>query len=155
MKLNIGAGYQKIEGCINIDIVQTGIIDVVMDIEKEPLPYPDNSVDEIYCYETLEHLGNLIFVMNEMWRVLKPSGILKGKVPGTWSGAIADPTHKRIFVPESFDYFTGINPKHPDQPQRPRNANYGIKPWYKIKVDNKINFELKPRKYGLKHINPK
>jgi len=146
IKLNIGAGYKRIRDFINIDSVQTGVTDVVMDIEKDHLPYDDNSVDEIYCYEVLEHLENIIFVMNEMWRVMKPGGTLKGKVPGTWSGSIADPTHKRIFVPESFDYFTGINPEHPEQPARPKSANYGIKPWSKIKVDKKINFELSPRK---------
>jgi ubiquinone/menaquinone biosynthesis C-methylase UbiE len=146
MKLNIGSGYKKVDGFINIDCIQTGVTDIVMDIEKEILPFEDNSVDEILCYEVLEHLENLIFMMNEMWRVLKPTGILKGKVPGTWAGAIADPTHKRIFVPESFDYFTGINSKHPDQPLRPSNANYGIKPWIKILVDKGINFKLSPRK---------
>jgi SAM-dependent methyltransferase len=146
IKLNIGSGYTKKEDFINIDIVQTGVTDVVMDIEKEILPYEDNSVNEIHCFETLEHLEDIIFPMNEMWRVLKPDGVLRGKVPGTWSGAIADPTHKRIFVPESFDYFTGINSKYPNQPKRPSNANYGIKPWHKIKVDKGINFILKPRK---------
>ena len=146
MKLNIGSGYKRIDGFTNVDCVQTGVTDVVIDIEKEKLPYEDNSVDEIYCYETLEHLSDIIFPMNEMWRVLKTGGILKGKVPGTWSGAVADPTHKRIFVPESFDYFTGVNPNHPDQPARPKDANYGIKPWHKINVDKGINFELSPRK---------
>lgn len=152
MKLNIGSGYTRMEGFTNVDCVQieddreNNMTDVICDIDKEPLPFEDNSVDEIACYETLEHLENLIFAMNEMWRVLKPEGILKGKVPGTWKGAVADPTHKRIFVPETFDYFTGVNPKHPDQPARPKTANYGIKPWHKIKVDKGINFELSPRK---------
>lgn len=146
LKLNVGAGYTKIDGFVNIDSVQTGIIDYVMDIEKEPLPFEDNSVDEILAHEVLEHLSDLIFPMNEMHRVLKPEGILWGKVPASYSGAVADPTHKRVFVKRSFDYFTGVNEKHPDQPLRPVTANYGIKPWHKIKLTDRLNFVLKPRK---------
>lgn len=162
MKLNIGAGFQKIEGFLNVDYVQcidnegNKYTDVICDIEKERLPFKDNSVDEIACYETLEHMGHdrdnpdkleaLIFLMNEMWRVLKPEGILKGKVPGTTDGAFADPTHKRVFTQSTFDYFTGVNMFNSGQPSRPRQADYGIKPWYKILVDSGIRFILRPRK---------
>ena len=152
MKLNIGSGLTRIDGFTNIDSVQctdskgNKYTDIICDIEKEPLPFEDNSVDEIACYEVLEHLNNLIFAMNEMWRVLEPGGILKGKVPGTWSGSVADPTHKRIFVPESFDYFTGVNRHNNFRPKRPVNADYGIRPWYKIKVNKRIEFILRPRK---------
>lgn len=152
MKLNIGSGLTRIDGFTNVDFSPcvddkgNQYTDIVCNIEKEKLPFKDNSIDEIACFEVLEHLSDLIFTMNEMWRVLKPEGTLKGKVPGTWSGAIADPTHKRIFVPESFDYFTGVNRHHPFRPKRPGNADYGIKPWYKIYVDKKIKFTLRPRK---------
>lgn len=152
-KLNIGSGFKRIDGFTNVDKINCvdsqGInyTDVVCDIEKNSLPFEDNSIDEIACYETLEHLDNLIFAMNEMWRVLKPEGVLKGKVPGTFSGSVADPTHKRIFVVESFDYFTGVNKHHPDRPARPMDADYGIKPWNKISVDKGIRFVLSPRKH--------
>jgi ubiquinone/menaquinone biosynthesis C-methylase UbiE len=153
MKLNIGSGFTRIEGFTNIDHVAhvddegNQYTDILCDIEKEPLPFEDNSIDEIACYETLEHLENLIFAMNEMWRVLKPEGFLKGKVPKEGSKrAIADPTHKRIFLADTFDYFTGVNSFNSFRPSRPKNADYGIKPWYKIHVGTGINFILRPRK---------
>lgn len=153
MKLNIGSGLTRMEGFINVDRVQctdekgNQYTDIICDIEKEPLPFEDSSIDEIACFETLEHIENLIFVMNEMWRVLKPEGILKGKVPREGGrGALADPTHKRIFIMDTFDYFTGVNRHSNLRPKRPENADYGIKPWYKISVDKKINFALRPRK---------
>jgi SAM-dependent methyltransferase len=153
MKLNIGSGFTRREGFINVDclpyIGKNGkqYTDVVCDIEREPLPYEDNSVDEIVCLEVLEHLDNLIFAMNEMWRVLKPEGVLRGKVPKEGGrGAMADPTHKRVFITDTFDYFTGVNRKDASRPSRPRNADYGIKPWYKIRVNKKIEFILRPRK---------
>jgi hypothetical protein len=162
MKLHIGSGFVRKEGFINIDIVQciddNGIAftDIVMDIEKESLPFEDNSIEEIAAYEILEHIGfskdnpngqeALIFVMNEMWRVLKPTGFLHGKVPGTHEGSISDPTHKRVFLDTTFDYFCGINKHNAMRPTRPRNADYGIMPWYKISVDKRIRFTLRPRK---------
>lgn len=153
MKLNIGSGITRLEGFTNVDSIQctdekgSEYTDIICDIEKERLPFEDNSVDEIACYEVLEHLENLIFAMNEMWRVLKPGGILKGKVPREGGrGALADPTHKRIFLTDTFDYFTGVNRHHSFRPKRPKNTDYGIKPWYKISVDKGINFILRPRK---------
>src|SRR3990167_6147238 len=150
--LNIGAGFQRIEGFTNIDLVQcidnegNTYTDVLCDVEKERLPFADNSVDEIACYEFLEHIGHgrnnpdgldaLIFVMNEMWRVLKPEGVLKGKCPhedgeNVW----AYPTHQRVITIAMFDYFCGVNRYNRTQPSRPRKASYGAKPWNKISVD--------------------
>lgn len=153
MRLNIGSGFTRIKGFTNVDYVPyvddqgEQYTDIICNIEKEHLPYEDNSVDEIACYEVLEHLDDLIFAMNEMWRVLKPEGLLKGKVPREGGrGALADPTHKRVFITDTFDYFTGVNRKDGSRPSRPHNADYGIKPWYKIKVDKNIKFILRPRK---------
>lgn len=145
IKLDIGAGKSRREGFTSVDIVPPA--DIVVNLEHERLPFEDNSVDEIACYETLEHISHsrenpdgldaLIFVMNEMHRVLKPGCLLHGKVPGTDDGAFADPTHQRYFRKSTFDYFSGA---------RPKNADYGIKPWKIISVDNGIRFTLTPNK---------
>ena len=140
-------GFTNVDRVQNVDDKGVKYTDVICNIECEPLPFKDSSIDEIACYETLEHLEDLIFAMNEMWRVLKPGGFLKGKVPREGGrGALADPTHKRIFITDTFDYFTGVNGRHSFRPKRPENADYGIKPWYKISVDKGIRFILRPRK---------
>lgn len=47
------------------------------DIEKDKLPFDDNSFDEIILNEVFEHLRlDLIFTMSEILRVLKPGGRL-------------------------------------------------------------------------------
>jgi ubiquinone/menaquinone biosynthesis C-methylase UbiE len=54
----------------------------------------------------MEHVQNIVKVLNECWRVLKPSGRFGVAVPRfPHPRSVADPTHIRFFVPESFDYF--------------------------------------------------
>jgi SAM-dependent methyltransferase len=163
MRLNIGSGFQRIDGFVNVDCVQciddagNTYTDVLTDIEKDRLPFENDSIDEIACYELLEHLSHernniakqdaLIYAMNEMWRVLKPTGFLKGKCPHEGGNNVfSDPTHQRVILADTFDYFCGVNKFNSWQPARPRKADYGTKPWYKIKVDKGVNFILRPRK---------
>lgn len=156
MKLDIGCGRAPAPGHIGIDKTQiidndgNKRVDVVMDIEVEKLPYEDSSIDEVRAMNVLEHIGQLSFVLNECWRVLKVGGKLKGAVP--MAGTVVDfkdPTHVRHFLPATFSYFTGVNPGLPKQPSHPKYADYGFKPWHQISlntVDDLIYFELSPRK---------
>ena len=107
VKLNLGCGVHKIEGYINIDMSSKYKPDVIYDINKG-LSFKDNSVDEIKASHILEHVNDLIFVMNECWRVLKTEGILDIDVPDgeylEWS--MRDPTHKRAIFEDTFLYFS-------------------------------------------------
>lgn len=42
----------------------------------ERLPYPDDYFDYVASYDVFEHVQDLVQVMNEIWRVLKPGGRL-------------------------------------------------------------------------------
>jgi SAM-dependent methyltransferase len=159
IKLNIGSGRQTFSGFTNIDITQyidkkgNEKVDIVMNIEKEKLPYEDNSVDEIKMDNVWEHLGEgFIFALNEAHRVLKPEGKLTGIVPLAGSEIdFGDITHKRHFNMKSFAYICGVNDAMKNRPNRPKYADYGVLPWNKIKVEldserDLIFFELSPRK---------
>lgn len=87
--------------------------DVVWDLTVHPLPFEDNSFDEIHAYEVLEHLaqqGDYRFFFDEWseyWRILKPGGLFVGSVPhpdSVW--AWADPSHKRVIPPETFTFLS-------------------------------------------------
>ncbi|MEM2956117.1 MAG: methyltransferase domain-containing protein [Candidatus Pacearchaeota archaeon] len=106
--LNIGCGTDIRKGYINLDIVKLPGVDVVWDIEKFPYPFKDNTFDEIFCSHVLEHVSDLVKVMEEIWRISKPHARIKIIVPN-FSGyyAFVDPTHKRFFTYSTFDYFTG------------------------------------------------
>ena len=156
-RINLGCGRQRLQGYCNIDIVPFTdfnggqAVDMVMDIEKEQLPFECNVMDEIRAYNIFEHLGEgFIFALNECHRVLKATGYLVGCVPLAGSDIdFGDITHKRHFNKRSFSYLCGINPAMPIRPSHPKYADYGVLPWIEGEIviqDDIIFFNLKPRK---------
>lgn len=107
IKLDLGCGMFKKEGTIGVDFNPNTQADIVHDLNQFPYPFPDDYADEIYCSHILEHLPNLVKVMEEMHRIGKPGCKVFIKVP-YWSSyrAFKDPTHTRFFTEETFDYFT-------------------------------------------------
>lgn len=89
MKLNIGSGSDYREGYINLDFSNISSngnpikVDVVHNFLKAPLPFEDNSIDEIIFRETLEHLNrvNGLRVLKDIYRVMKPGAKLDLTVP--------------------------------------------------------------------------
>jgi len=92
MKLNIGSHSVKIEGFLNVDILDLPNVDIVCDITHIPWTvkgvspqerFEDNSVDEILMVEVLEHLSfhDTLKVLREIHRVLKPGGKIHIQVP--------------------------------------------------------------------------
>jgi predicted SAM-dependent methyltransferase len=75
LKLNIGAGYNKLEGFINIDIDPETKPDLVHDFTKR-LPYENGSCDLIVMYHTIEHIQKKKHgvILMEIWRLLSPEG---------------------------------------------------------------------------------
>jgi len=106
MKLNLGSGYKKKEGFINIDKSPEVNPDQVVDIEQG-LPFPDNSVDYIYSEHALEHItpSKWRFVLNEIQRVCKPGAILELKLPFDNQGQRCNADHFRTFNWHSFDQY--------------------------------------------------
>ncbi len=47
-----------------------------VDLEREPLPYPDGAFDLVTCSEVVEHLENYRALLREAHRVTKPGGLL-------------------------------------------------------------------------------
>lgn len=80
-KLDIGCGKFKKEGYIGIDILPYKGVDLVLDVEEEPLPCGDGTVDEIYCSHLIEHLFKPLEFFKEMKRVLKKGGEITVRYP--------------------------------------------------------------------------
>ena len=107
MKLNLGCGFDKREGWLNVDNFPECAPDQLLDIEKTPWDLPTGGFDEILMKHVLEHVGAqfdvFAAVMRELYRVLAPGGVLEIHVPHVrhdtfWS----DPTHVRAFTALTF-----------------------------------------------------
>jgi predicted SAM-dependent methyltransferase len=64
--------------------------DVLWDLTRHPLPFPDDHFDEIHAYDVLEHLacqGDHRFFFaefSEYWRILKNGGHSPGRTWFSW-----------------------------------------------------------------------
>jgi SAM-dependent methyltransferase len=65
----------------SIDIDKSSNPDVVIDIEKEDLPFHDRHFDTALMFNVLEHLDKREEVLARVARVLRPDGTLLGVVP--------------------------------------------------------------------------
>lgn len=107
MQINLGCGFNKIEGCVNIDNRPSVEPDLCCDCRA--LPYEDSSVDVVFALDYLEHIpiGETIAQINEIWRVLKHNGVLVHRTPSTdGRGAFQDPTHVSFWNLNSWLYYT-------------------------------------------------
>lgn len=75
MKLNLGSGQLNKEGYINIDL--SGNADLIHDL-RTPLPFEENSVDEINATHLIESFYAWEFpaILKDWRRVLKPAGVM-------------------------------------------------------------------------------
>lgn len=72
------------------------------DLESTPLPYEDNSVDQVLLFNILEHIYNHAGLAQEVSRVLKPGGQVFGFVPFL-VGYHPDPRDYFRYTPESLE----------------------------------------------------
>jgi predicted SAM-dependent methyltransferase len=109
--LDFGCGNKKRPGAVGLDINPQTDADVVHDLNVFPYPFADSSFDEIYADNVLEHLDNVLGVVEELHRIARPGALVKVIAPyfrSRW--AWIDPTHQHAFSVESFSYF---DPDHP------------------------------------------
>jgi predicted SAM-dependent methyltransferase len=111
--LDLGCGNQKKKGAIGIDINPDTSADIIHDLNTFPYPFEESTFDEIYADNVIEHLDNVLMVMEELHRISKPNGIIVIKVPYFRSRyAYIDPTHKHYFTVASFTYFDPLHIHH-------------------------------------------
>lgn len=109
--LDIGCGDTKqYPGNLGLDRYPMPGVDLVADV-LSGLPLRDGVVDRIFAVHVLEHLADVVGVMNELHRVLAPGGVLHAMSPDrAHVNAYADPTHIRFFDVQTFKYFCSRHP---------------------------------------------
>ena len=101
-RLDLGCGNSKKEGTIGIDIEKADGVDYVLDIQNQPLPFPDQSVEYIYSSHFLEHIDNPGQVFQEVSRVAKNGAELEIWTPYAWTNDAFIFGHKFYFTEELY-----------------------------------------------------
>lgn len=109
VSLAIGAGHEQDSGHYTLDLRELPTVDVVADLNEPLADLPDHCVESVHAHHVLEHVRELDALMDELHRVLLPSGRLQVIVPH-WANPLghSDPTHVRLFGLYSFGYFTDV-----------------------------------------------
>ena len=110
MKLNMGCGYGHRQGWTNVDSSPTCEPDLVIDLEKLPWPWPDDSVAAVAFIHSLEHMGRdpavFLGIMKELYRVCRDGAEIEIVVPHPrHDNFIGDPTHVRAITPQMLLHF--------------------------------------------------
>lgn len=109
--LDLGCGNKKRPGALGIDFNDRTQADVIHNLNDFPYPLEDQSFDEVYIDNTLEHLTHPLSVMEEVYRITRPGGVVKVIVPYFRSAyAFIDPTHQHFFTTMSFAYYDPDDP---------------------------------------------
>jgi len=142
MMLDLGCGKQPRRGFIGVDRVGgTQVFEA--DLEDGLTDF--DAVDVIVADNLLEHVHNLIPLMNSCHEAMRPSGRMHITVPNagkSLDAAFSDPTHVRVFTMSTWDYFDGEHRRWQEYGQQ-----YGILPWkviYKRERDRFIDVMLRP-----------
>lgn len=105
-----------------MDCLKFPAVKTVVKLGHRPLPFADDSVDEVWCSHFLEHLTQeeRCFFLNDLHRVMKTSSTCTLVVPHWASNrAYGDPTHKWPAISEMFFWYLDrkwreVNAPHSD-----------------------------------------
>jgi len=141
MIIDLGCGKNK-RGDIGIDYNPKSDADIVCLLGFDPIPLVDNYADKVIAYDLLEHIPfviyqdkqikyPIIYLMNEIWRILKPNGIFEMTVPCYPSPfCFSHPTHTSVWTEDTIKFFLDIPPVfHPN--------------WFKVKESYGIQCQFK------------
>jgi ubiquinone/menaquinone biosynthesis C-methylase UbiE len=103
IKLNVGPGVKKLIGYTDIDLPE-------WDAEIDKIPYGNDTVSTILATHFLEHINNIVGVLQEFQRVLAPGGLVNICVP-YYKGSMAyqDLDHKHFSLKIHGGYYFKTN----------------------------------------------
>ena len=111
VKLDLGCGFYKPRGFLGLDNMigaatqitnKSNLPDILIDLNTEQIPFPDNSCIEVRASHYLEH-SNVPHILSEVFRVLSPGGIFTIIVPYANSAEGMYPGHNVFFTEKWFE----------------------------------------------------
>jgi len=104
--LDIGCGINKYPGAIGLDRSRNTRADIIADLDRFPYPLRDSSFREVRAIHVIEHVSDVIRMMEEVHRLLTPGGRVFIVTPHyTDFSSFCDPTHRWHLNSFSLRYF--------------------------------------------------
>lgn len=77
LNINLCSGPVKVDGYVGIDISPAA--DITLDLEKDLIPFPDNSADVVACISAINYFSTerAQEIVGDVLRVLKPGGVAR------------------------------------------------------------------------------
>lgn len=99
-KVELGGGSRpRGDGFANVDFLDDPAVSHRCNFESEPLPFPDDSIEEVYCNHRLEGLGNHQHILHEIARVCVVGARVEIRVPHWCSDMALCPGHRHTISP--------------------------------------------------------
>ena len=110
--LNLGCGFDKMLGAVNVDAYAICEPDIVWDLNKTPYPFADESFSLVHAHHCMEHLDRDKWwnAFKEISRILMVDGLFDMRVPDASSKtALTYRDHNTIFSLMSFHGISGTS----------------------------------------------
>ncbi len=112
--VNLGSGEDIREGCINIDARILSKVDIVRNLEVDPIPLPDNSIEKAILQDFLEHISwrKVLDFVRQVYAKMKSGGsvfIQTPEIENIYNAVIKDKFFKGDFKYrfEAISYWVG------------------------------------------------
>jgi len=112
VRIDLGCGGAKRAGHVGVDKVAGEDVDHVVDVEREPLPFADRSVDAIFSAHCFEHIAEHALVFNEISRVARDGATLEIWTPYAWTDEAFIYTHRTFFTELHYLHPCVMFPEH-------------------------------------------
>lgn len=128
-RVQFGKVPNEFQNVTALDIDAASKPDVVWDLNTVPLPFENDSFDEIHAYDVMEHCGRqgdwrfFFAQFQDLWRIMKSDGYLCATCP-MWDSpwAWSDPGHSRVLSRHSLAFLSQA--EYADQIGRTQMTDY-------------------------------
>ena len=85
VRIDLGCGNAKRPGFLGLDVFPGDQVDHVLDLTRDPFPFDDDSVDEVFSAHFLEHIDEPNHVFSEIGRVCRDGARIEFWTPYAWT----------------------------------------------------------------------
>lgn len=116
LRIDIGSGPRPRTGFYGLDRQDAPGVDIVADLNQPLSLLPDNCAEHVFSSHALEHIENLLPLLAEIHRIVRPGGLVEIIAPHFSNPYYySDPSHVRFFGLYTMSYFV--------EPDRQRGAH--------------------------------